>query len=101
MKNGAGAARLICVFTVCILLLGYNFYGRLLKTPAVQAVKPVSEKREIESYENSSSAPEETEKKEETESGGSTSSAAAVSVKSETIVTAAANGTVKGKINNN
>ena len=31
MKNGAGAARLICVFTVCILLLGYNFYGRLLK----------------------------------------------------------------------
>ena len=57
MKNGAGAARLICVFTVCILLLGYNFYGRLLKTPAVQAVKPVSEKREIESYQNSSSAP--------------------------------------------
>ena len=48
MKNGAGAARLICVFTVCILLLGYNFYGRLLKTPAVQAVKSVSEKREIE-----------------------------------------------------
>lgn len=100
MKNGAGAARLICVFTVCILLLGYNFYGRLLKTPAVQAVKPVSEKREIESYENSSSAPEETEKKEETESGGSTSSAAAASVKSETSVPAAAKGTVKGKIIN-
>ena len=28
MRNGAGAARLICVFTACILLLGYNFYGR-------------------------------------------------------------------------
>ena len=101
MKNGAGAARLICVFTVCILLLGYNFYGRFLKTPAVQAVKPVSEKSEAESYENSSSAPEETEKKEETESGGSTSSAAAASVKSETSVPAAAKGTVKGKIINN
>ena len=49
MKNGAGAARLICVFTACILLLGYNFYGRLLKTPAVQAVKPVSEKERLTS----------------------------------------------------
>lgn len=78
-----------------------QFLRQAFKDPCGTGCEAVSEKREIESYENSSSAPEETEKKEETESGGSTSSVAAASVKSETSVPAAAKGTVKGKIINN
>ena len=100
MRNGAGAARLICVFTACILLLGYNFYGRFLKTPAVQAVKPEPEKSEVTSSEISASAPEKTESRAETVSSASSDSTAS-ETKSETSVAASAKGTVKGKIINN
>ena len=101
MQNGAGAARLICVFTACILLLGYNFYGRFLKpSPAVQAVIPELEKREITSRKSSTSASEKTESKAETVSSASSDSTES-ETKSETSVAASAKGTVKGKIINN
>ena len=102
MRNGAGAARLICVFTACILLLGYNLYGRFLKpSPAVQAVvKPELEKREITSSESSTSASEKTESRAETVSSASSDSTES-ETKSETSVAASAKGTVKGKIINN
>ena len=96
MQNGAGAARLICVFTACILLLGYNFYGRFLKpSPAVQAVIPELEKREITSSKSSTSAPEKTESRAETISSASSDSTES-GTKSETSVAASAKGG-KGK----
>ena len=100
MKNGTGAVRLVCVFTACILLLGYNFYGRFLKPTAVQAVKSTAETEKTVSSESSSPAPEKTESKEETVSAVS-SQAASSETKSETSVPTAAKGTVKGKIINN
>ena len=100
MQNRAGAARLICVFTVCILLLGYNFYGRFLKPCPAAAVKTETEKSEVTSSENSVSAPEKTESKAESAVSASSESASN-GAKSETSVAASAKGTVKGKIINN
>ena len=42
MRKKTGLARLICVFFVCLLLLGYNFYGRFLKFSDINTEDAVS-----------------------------------------------------------
>ena len=94
MRKKKGLARLICVFFVCLLLLGYNFYGRFLKNTQINTEETVS--FEIEEYDSEplytdsavNAQSEETTAKPDNNSQS----------KTETSVTASASGNVKGKI---
>lgn len=100
MNNGSAIARLTGVFTVCLLLLGYNVYGGLFKSTGggIAAADTLS----------LSSAAESTATAEKTESlGESTPESTAENASSaesraeEQSVPTAASGTVKGKIISN
>ena len=100
MNNGSAIARLTGVFTVCLLLLGYNVYGGLFKSAGggIAAADTLS----------LSSAAESTATAEKTESlGESTPESTAENTSSaesraeEQSVPTAASGTVKGKIISN
>ena len=100
MNNGSAIARLTGVFTVCLLLLGYNVYGGLFKSTGggIAAADTLS----------LSSAAESTATEEKTESLGESTpestagnASSAESRAEEQSVPTAASGTVKGKIISN
>lgn len=100
MNNGSAIARLTGVFTVCLLLLGYNVYGGLFKSTGggIAAADTLS----------LSSAAESTATAEKTESLGESTpestagnASSAESRAEEQSVPTAASGTVKGKIISN
>lgn len=92
MRKKTGLARLICVFFVCLLLLGYNFYGRFLKNADMNR-EDISyiEKYETEPIDSESDAKTQSEDAPVKEENSSQN-------KTEVSVPALASGNVKGKI---
>lgn len=96
MRGGGSVFRLVCIFALCITILGYHFYGSLFKG--------------IETLPGTASDFADSDEPEEPSAGGETASDSAVSeTESKTepspaaseSAPAAASGTVKGKIISN
>lgn len=92
MRRKTGAARLICVFSVCILLLGYNLYGRFFKFTDTKTadIAPFEDNGGVFLQEESSTEASSAEKTSQPEESKETKEAEAVK--------ASASGNVKGKI---